>query len=143
MRWGRRDFLGAIKYFRHILIWHEIFFENVWWATKFFLFILIFLNYFFQKVWGSDHKILNWPAKGFKENKSFSKISKIHSGIWQIVTKLKSLQFNILWTFHNFAFRIETGWALRKANSILKNRSVIGRCLNLMKLVSQPMKNTF
>ena len=31
-------------------------------------------------------------------------------------------------TFHNFAFRIETGWAPRVVKPILKIRNVINRC---------------
>ena len=38
-------------------------------------------------------------------------------------------------TFHNFALRIETGWATKAVKSILKIRNVINMCWNLMKNV--------
>ena len=38
-------------------------------------------------------------------------------------------------TFHNFALRIETGWAKRVVKSILKIRNVISRSRSLIKHV--------
>ena len=58
---GRRVFVGIIKYFRHILMGHEIFFKIFDGLRNIFLFFIFIILFF--KLQGLKHKISELAIK--------------------------------------------------------------------------------
>ena len=96
-------FAGATKYFRQILMGHEIFLGFLMGYKKMFLCTFpTFLITPFKTLSGSKHKIFKPAIKGILKNQEFLKTSKIHSGIWHMLLKI---QKNKLWCVLNLLLR--------------------------------------
>ena len=86
---GQMGFFGAMKYFRHKLMGHEIFFKIFDWPQNIFLcsiFVILFLT-----LRGWSTKYTNQPSRRFKKDKTCL-INHIHlANIKQIMLKSKKI----------------------------------------------------
>ena len=95
-RGGQKVFAGAMKYFRQLLIGHEIFlkiFDELsknFLCASFLIFFFFFLSNFFKGVMGVWAQNVQTSHQRDFRNKVILKISKIHLVTWQMLVKIKN-----------------------------------------------------